>query len=70
MQEDSDWVGVVLVALLAAVLYAISTLALWALGPAVAMTLLAGRRSSWKLALSLRRGSRAARSWANALSLV
>ena len=42
MQEDSDWVGVVLVALLAAVLYAISTLALWALGPAVAMTLLAG----------------------------
>ena len=42
MQEASDWVAVILVALLAAVLYAISALALWALGPAIAMTLLAG----------------------------
>jgi len=41
MQEASDWVGVVLVSVLAAILYGISTLALWALGPAIALTALA-----------------------------
>lgn len=41
MQEASDWVGVILVAIIAAVLYGVSILALWALGPAIALTLLA-----------------------------
>ena len=41
MPQNSDWVGVALVSLLAAVLYGVSALALWALGPAFAMTLLA-----------------------------
>jgi len=41
MQEASDWVGVILVAVIAAVLYGISIWALWALGPAIAFTLLA-----------------------------
>jgi len=42
MQEASDWVGVILVAVLAAILYGVSILALWALGPAIALTLVAG----------------------------
>ncbi|HLN41220.1 MAG TPA: hypothetical protein VK215_02135 [Acidimicrobiales bacterium] len=41
MQEASDRVGVILVALVAAILYGISVLALWALGPAIAFTVLA-----------------------------
>jgi uncharacterized membrane protein YecN with MAPEG domain len=41
MQESSDWVGVILIALIAAILYGVSVWALWALGPAIAFTLLA-----------------------------
>ncbi len=41
MREASDWVGVILIAVIAAILYGVSVVALWALGPAIAFTLLA-----------------------------
>ncbi len=41
MQEASDWVGVILVAVIAAILFGVSVVALWALGPAIAFTVLA-----------------------------